>query len=122
MKKYIYLLILGLWCCSCANKNRELPKLEMTSEEIVHTMVQMYSINAAVNISDFSFRDSLSGIYLQQISKLTGHSIETIKTDFAKLQQMPDSLLVFQDRALDTIRVIQERFLTKGGTSKFNIN
>jgi len=122
MKKYIYLLILGLWCCSCANKNRELPELEMTSEEIVHTMVQMYSINAAVNISDFSFRDSLSGIYLQQISKLTGHSIETIKLDFAKLQQMPDSLLVFQDRALDTIRVIQERLLTRGSTSKFNIN
>ncbi|MBK8886359.1 MAG: hypothetical protein IPN46_07305 [Saprospiraceae bacterium] len=99
-----------------------MPKLEMTSDEIVHAIVQMYSVNAAVNISDFSFRDSISGVYLQQISKLTGHSIETIKSDFAKLQQMPDSLLVLQNRSLDTIRVIQERLLTRGSTSKFNIN
>jgi len=31
-------------------------------------------------------------------------------------------LLVLQNRSLDTIRVIQERLLTRGSTSKFNIN
>jgi len=122
MNKKIWVMLVGLCFFSCAKKNNDVPKLEMTSDEIVHAIVQMYSVNAAVNISDFSFRDSISGVYLQQISKLTGHSIETIKLDFAKLQQMPDSLLVFQDRALDTIRVIQERLLTRGSTSKFNIN
>lgn len=122
MNKKIWVMLVGLCFFSCAKKNNDVPKLEMKSDEIVHAIVQMYSVNAAVNINDFSFRDSISGVYLQQISKLTGHSIETIKSDFAKLQQMPDSLLVLQNRSLDTIRVIQERLLTRGSTSKFNIN
>lgn len=122
MNKKIWVMLVGLCFFSCAKKNNDVPKLEMTSDEIVHAIVQMYSVNGAVNINDFSFRDSISGVYLQQISKLTGHSIETIKSDFAKLQQMPDSLLVLQNRSLDTIRVIQERLLTRGSTSKFNIN
>jgi hypothetical protein len=81
----------------------------MTADEIVDALINMYSANASININDVGYRDSTSNVYFEQISKISGKSVDVIKSDFEKLQLMPDSLLVLQNRALDSLRVFQER-------------
>ncbi len=85
----------------------------MSADEIVHAMVEMYTINAAVNINDVVFRDSTSAVYYEQLSKISGKSVTVIREDFEKLLLMPDSLLVLQNRALDTLRAIQDKTINK---------
>ena len=85
----------------------------MSADEIVECMVNMYTVNAAININDLSFRDSTTVKYYEQLSKISGKSVTTIKQDFEKLLLMPDSMLVLQNRALDTLRAIQDRTINK---------
>lgn len=110
----ILIIIIFTLSYSCGKAKKNYPKLEMNADEIVHVLAQIYIANAAININDVSLRDSTSQVYFEQISKLVGKPIDIIKSDFEKLQLMPDSLLVLENRALDTLRAIQERQLTKG--------
>jgi len=107
---------------SCFNKEKSYPKLELSADEIVHALVQMYTANATINLNDAVFKDSTSSVYYSQVAKLTGKPIEVIKSDFEKLQLMQDSLIVLQTRALDTIRIIREKQMTKSGVMNSNIN
>jgi hypothetical protein len=67
------------------------PKLILTNDELVKAMVELYTINAALEIDDLTLRDSLSAVYLRKVADITGHSPEIIRNDFDKLILMPDS-------------------------------
>ncbi|MFZ1750477.1 MAG: hypothetical protein WAU01_09805 [Saprospiraceae bacterium] len=111
----LYVVIL----MGCFDLSKNDPKLELTNEEIVHAMVEMYSINAAIQINDETFKDSTNQVYIAQLEKITGKKIATIRSDFEKLSQMPDSLLVLQNIAMDTLRMLQDRINTK---SQYNFS
>jgi hypothetical protein len=111
--KYGVILLFFVLICSCKKGEKQYPDLSMSADEIVHCMVEMYTINAAININDFSFRYSTTAVYYGQLSKISGKSVTTIKQDFEKLLLMPDSMLVLQNRALDTLRAIQDKTINK---------
>ncbi len=111
--KFGVILSFFVLICSCKNGEKQYPQLSMSADEIVHCMVEMYTVNAAININDFSFRDSTTLVYYEQLSKISGKSVATIKQDFEKLLLMPDSMMVLQNRALDTLRAIQDRTINK---------
>jgi len=110
IKGLIFMVCIGAFF-SCSKSQKSYPKLEMTADEIVNAIVQMYTVSAAINVNDEKYRDSTSAVYYQQVAKLTGKSIEVIKSDFEKLELMQDSLLILQNRAMDTLRMMQERNL-----------
>ncbi len=111
--KYGVILLFFVFICSCKNGGKQYPQLSMSADEIVQCMVNMYTVNAAININDLSFRDSTTVKYYEQLSKISGKSVTTIKQDFEKLLLMPDSMLVLQNRALDTLRAIQDRTINR---------
>ena len=106
---------------SCSPKKVD-TKLTMTDDEIVHAMVQMYTANAAWNLNDISYQDSTKEKYYEDVAKIVGRPMSDIKTDFETLLQMPDSLLVLQGRALDTLRKMQENSFKIQSTVKPAIN
>ena len=105
MQQYILILVL----ISCHQKKYE---MVLTNDELVHAMVEMYTINAALDINDPSLKDSMSSVYFIKVAELTGHSPELVKNDFDNLILMPDSLLMIQGRALDTLRFLQDKSTT----------
>ncbi len=121
MKKIIWMFSYCLiaFAMSCSNSNGKYSKLEMTNEEIVNVFVQIYSVNAANQLNDPAVRDSMANVYMEQVSRITGKSVMTIKSDLDKLKQMPDSLYVLQSAALDTLRAIYEKnyYKTKEGAN-----
>ncbi|MBK9733509.1 MAG: hypothetical protein IPO92_00510 [Saprospiraceae bacterium] len=106
---------------SCGKKNKS-SLLNMTNDELVKAMVDMYCVNAALNISDTQSRDSIKQIYYAQLNQITGKSIEDIRTDFDKLLLMPDTLVMLQNRALDTLRLMQDRSMTMPTPVSLGIN
>lgn len=107
MTKHLCLGLSIFLFVSCGYKKNN--ELVLTNDELVHAMVQLYSINAALELNDASLRDTMSGVYFKKVSELTGHPTEIIKNDFDKLIQMPDTLLMIQGRALDTLRALMEK-------------
>ncbi len=119
---YTLLLCSIIWILSSCQTNTKNQKLIMTDDEIVNAMVQMYTANAAWNLNDISYQDSTREKYYTDISKLLGRPISEIKTDFETLLLMPDSLLVLQSRALDTLRQMQENSFNRPAVIKPEIN
>lgn len=111
---FALLMILG-----CGKSNKSYPKLEMSTEQIVDALVQIYTINAANELNNTGVRDSMSLVYIEQVSEVTGLPISVIRSDIDKLKMMPDSLFILQSIALDTMRSIYERnyFRTKASTN-----
>lgn len=107
---FAFLLILG-----CGKPTKSYPKLEMSTDEIVDALVQIYTINAANELNNTGIRDSMSLVYIEQVSEVTGKPLSVIRSDIEKLKLMPDSLFILQSIALDTMRSIYERnyFRTK---------
>lgn len=111
MKNFYFVIIFFIF--GCAQNSARIPELQMTSEELVSALVQLYSANAAININDINLRDSTSKVYYKQIETIVGKPMDVIQSDLEKLKEMPDSLLVLQSMALDTLRAIQEKQLLK---------
>ena len=103
---YILIVLVVFSYLDCVNKES---KLSLTNDQLVHAMVEMYTINSAFNINDPSFRDSTSIIYYKKVYENTGLSPQLIREDFEKLMKMPDSLLMIQGRALDTLRYLMDK-------------
>lgn len=101
----VFYLILS----SCTSIGKNELNLVLTNDELVRALVDMYTLNAALNINDASFRDSTSTIYYKKVAENLGVSSEIIKSDIEKLRAMPDSLLMIQGRALDTLRSLTEK-------------
>ncbi|MBK8346489.1 MAG: hypothetical protein IPL08_02305 [Saprospiraceae bacterium] len=104
----VALFTIIIWC-ACSKKKQNYPVLQLTPDELVKVMVNMYSINSAIQMNDLSFRDSTGRVYFEQLATMTGKPLDVIKSDFDKLLKMPDSLLVIQNRALDTLRSMQDK-------------
>jgi hypothetical protein len=120
MKAYLILFFFIL--SGCANKKTNDSSLEMTKEELVSALIQLYTVNAAININDVDLRDSTSQVYFKQMESIVGKPMDVIRSDIEKLRTMPDSLLVIQGIALDTLRAIQERQLLKTTNISIGLN
>jgi hypothetical protein len=95
----------------CMGSQKNYPEMKMSADEIVQAMINAYSVNAAIQLNDATVADSVSGIYFSQLSAFTGRSPEFLRAEFEKLLLMPDSMLVLQNRALDSLRLMQEKSL-----------
>ncbi|KXK38854.1 MAG: hypothetical protein J5I52_07395 [Saprospiraceae bacterium] len=104
----ILTFIVGL--LSCDYKSKPDNDLDMTNDEIVHALVELYTVNAANGINDPAVRDSMRMVYLKQVELVTGKPIDVIMSDLHKLNKMPDTLLKLQRRALDTIIQLYEDY------------
>lgn len=107
---------------SCANISTQSADLQLSDDELVSALVHLYTAQSAININDVNFRDSTSKVYFQQVEKMIGKPMSVIQADFEKLKEMPDSLLVLQGRALDTLRVLQENQILKPKTISIGLN
>ncbi len=85
--------------------------MEMSADEIVQAMINAYTVNAAIQLNDISVRDSVSDVYFNQMSKYTGRTPAFLRAEFEKLLLMPDSMIFLQNRALDSLRLMQEKSL-----------
>lgn len=101
-----------LFCLTgCVNKQKKFPEMEMSADEIVQAMINAYTVNAAIQLNDISVRDSVSDVYFNQMSKYTGRTPAFLRSEFEKLLLMPDSMIILQNRALDSLRLMQEKSL-----------
>jgi hypothetical protein len=101
-----------LFCLmSCVNTQKKFPEMEMSADEIVQAMINAYAVNAAIQLNDISVRDSVSDVYFSQMSQYTGRTPAFLRAEFEKLLLMPDSMIVLQNRALDSLRLMQEKSL-----------
>jgi hypothetical protein len=112
IKSYRILVLILLWVFSgCVNPKKEYPDINMSADEIVQAMINAYTVTAAIQLNDASLRDSVSDVYFNQMATFTGRSTEFLRTEFEKLLLMPDSMIVLQNRALDSLRLMQEKSL-----------
>ncbi|MCE2789151.1 MAG: hypothetical protein LW630_04480 [Saprospiraceae bacterium] len=107
MNKLFPFLCIGLFM-ACSSEKPPL-KLRLTHDQIVHAIVDMYSMNAALNLNDIVYRDSISNEYYSQFEKINGVPSEVIRSDLELLLQYPDTLVKLENRALDTLRVLLEK-------------
>lgn len=85
----------------------------MNSGEVVHALAQVATMNAMLEVSDVSVYDSLSQHYKNEISRVTQRDYEEIIYNISLLETMPDTLIVLQTRALDTLRKLQNKLVYK---------
>ena len=90
-------------------KNKDY-ELNTTSVKLIQNLL---TNEDKININDINLRDSTSKVYYKQIETIVGKPMDVIQSDLEKLKEMPDSLLVLQSMALDTLRAIQEKQLLK---------
>jgi len=101
-----------LFCLTgCVNTQKKFPEMEMSADEIVQAMINAYTVNAAIQLNDISVRDSVSDVYFSQMAKYTGRTPAFLRAEFEKLLLMPDSMILLQNRALDSLRLMQEKSL-----------
>jgi hypothetical protein len=103
----IYVIFLG---CSSEVKN---PSLTMDSADIVHAMVQIATINGVLEVSDASLQDSLFQHYKTEMEHLTQKEYEEVMYNLRVLETMPDTLILLQTQALDTLRKLQNKLVYK---------
>lgn len=111
MVYYFKLLLVMLFVSnfSCNNKSTVVPELTLTNDQIVQVLVDIYCAKAAVELNDLNVRDSVHRLYFKQVSESIGQPMEVIETDFEKLRLMPDTLILLQNRALDTLRTMLDK-------------
>ena len=107
MGKFVLYAFMLLWLASCKSKAIEKPVTTLSRDELVRAIVEMYTVNAALNINDISYRDSTYEVYLQQVSKILDKPADVIREDFRILVNHPDTLMALQSAALDTLREMQ---------------
>ncbi len=113
MKRRLFFLLVLLIAISCGKPKKKYPKLEMSREQVINVLVQIYSVNAANELNDSAVRDSMANVYMDQVSEITGIPVSVIRSDLDKLKKMPDSLFVLQSAAMDTLRAVYEKHYYK---------
>ena len=99
---FIFLTSMG-----CRQDRKAGPQTTLSRDQLVKAIVELYTVNAALKISDLSLRDSMSSVYYNQVSKILGQPAEVIREDFRILSAYPDTLMLLQSKALDTLRELQ---------------
>jgi hypothetical protein len=84
----------------------------MSRDQIVQSLVDISLVNGAVQLTDPRYRDSLLEIYTNIIYS-NGKDPKEIRRNLTILMDYPDTLLHFQNIALDSLRAIQERQIKK---------
>ena len=107
MIRIIYIMCLLSLLPSCIDNNK-VDQLSLSNDELVHALVEIYTLQAAQNLNDLVYRDSMANIYYAIVAQNIGRPVELIRKDFEKLVNMPDSMVVLQSRALDTLRHLQD--------------
>jgi hypothetical protein len=105
---YVFILMLFIGCKTDDSIDMG---LSMTHNELVNALIDLATINGATNLNEISAKDSLAQLYFSKIEMTTGHNIVEIRRNLDILIKYPDTLLMLQNRALDTLRAMQEREL-----------
>ncbi|MBK9255244.1 MAG: hypothetical protein IPM42_07145 [Saprospiraceae bacterium] len=105
----IKIAVLFLILVACKKDNT--PKLTIPEDKLVMMMVDMYTIKATVQMNHESYKDSTRSAYYSQMEKIYNFPVSEIKKNFEELAKNQDSMMIIQNRAMDTIRVLQERNL-----------
>lgn len=104
--RLLYFVIL-LLLVACKSKTEDKPVTTLSRDELVRAIVEMYTVNAALDINDVSYRDSTYQVYYSQVSRILGKPADIIREDFRILTNYPDTLMALQSAALDTLREMQ---------------
>ncbi|MEZ4910216.1 MAG: hypothetical protein R2774_05090 [Saprospiraceae bacterium] len=109
--KYVLACCIGLlvFAASCQVKKHE--TVHFDRDKIVHFLVDFYTIQSASALSDKSKQDSLYREYAEKYAIQHNISLNEIQKELKNLEFYPDSLIVFQNMALDTLRMIQEEII-----------
>ncbi len=111
MNKILFFVTMTIVSCQISTSK---PKLTMTNDQLVEAMIELYTAKAAANLSNVEYRDSLMDLYYVQIAKKMGKPVQEIESNFNELLKVPDSLVMIQNRAMDTIREWQNLRLSGG--------
>ncbi|MBK9150864.1 MAG: DUF4296 domain-containing protein [Saprospiraceae bacterium] len=99
------ILILSFLSC----RKKETLVLQIPEEKMVSILADIYAAKAAANQNDPDFRDSTTREYLKQIGEIHGYSYEQIQSELELLYRHRDTLTALQNKALDTLRAMNER-------------
>jgi len=110
-KKVLYcsfLLVVLFFACN-NNKSFDLP---LEKQKFISLLADVYIADEMNKMNDETIQDSMKGIYMEQVAKIHNLSVDQVKEYLIWLNNFPDSLLTFQNRAIDTIRRIQDASYT----------
>lgn len=108
---YIWGLALGCALFAGCNTAEDKQELTMTSSEIVNAMVQIAIVKGVLEVSAAPLHDSLFQHYKTEVELLTKKDYSEVIKNLTLLEKYPDSLVVYQTRALDTLRNLQNVFV-----------
>jgi tRNA A22 N-methylase len=115
MKLLYGILLVGLMSCRFSSSK---PDLTMSNDELVDAMIDIYTARASADLSPLEMRDSMMTGYFATIAKNQGKPIEEIIKNFEELMKAPDTLVLIQNRAMDSLRQWQtEKLIGKIDTT-----
>src|SRR5690606_7845579 len=104
-----FLLVVLFFACSQNNKSFDLP---MEKQKFISLLADVYVADEMNKMNDETIQDSMKGIYMEQVAKIHNLSVDQVNEYLIWINNFPDSLLTFQNRAIDTIRMIQDASYT----------
>lgn len=110
------LLLISCW----ENKNNMDKRILSTSDQ-VKLLVDLYLIDATIDLSQVVHRDSIKATYLEYLNTTKGYSSELITYNLEYLKNNPDTLVHIQNIALDTLREIQNNLQSSGRKFYYNL-
>jgi hypothetical protein len=99
-----FLIIITLGCHAPAESVRSIPE-----DTLVSIIIDLYSVKAAINMNHPSLQDSTSKAYFDQLSGIYGYTPDEIKYNLETLSSDIDSMMILQNRALDSLRLYNEK-------------
>lgn len=110
-KKVLYcslLMIVLIFGCN----NKKSFDLPMEKQKFISLLADVYIAEEMSKANDETIQDSMKGIYMEQVAEIHNLSVDQVNEYLIWLNSFPDSLLTFQNRAIDTIRRIQDASYT----------
>ena len=84
----------------------------MEKQKFISLLADVYVADEMNKMNDETIQDSMKGIYMEQVAKIHNLSVDQVNEYLIWINNFPDSLLTFQNRAIDTIRMIQDASYT----------
>jgi hypothetical protein len=98
------LILISLRCSAPSESVRSIPE-----DTLVSIMIDLYSLKAAINMNHPSLQDSTSKVYYEQMQSIYGYTPDEIKHNLELLSTDIDSMMILQNRALDSLRLYNEK-------------
>ncbi|MCB0660561.1 MAG: hypothetical protein KDC04_06480 [Saprospiraceae bacterium] len=115
--KFSFWLIISLGTISCVPKKKT-SDITFDQEKVVHLLVDYYTIHSSSILSEKTIQDSIEESYLKVYCQHKNTSPQEIRKMLEQLQAYPDSLIKYQNIALDTLRRIQEEIIRNNELSQ----